>query len=220
MWGSFGERVAPAADDRDAAWVASRFDWDLVNCSGFERYIRIEHTAPGEPEERSAPVELVAEIAQAAGEHTSIASEAWFAVWEGYGWVSAGGYCVNANRDSNRPLQRVLTSVRTRRSNCDEHRRQIQEHRDLERELSSVPKLELDIRSYYLLTGPVDAAAGITSPGRDSWPQMPDLWWPKDRAWFVATDTYLNWTVVGGSERLAADLLRRFPRQAQPVRIP
>lgn len=219
MWGSFGERVTPAADERDAAWVQSRFDWELVNCSGFERYIRIEHTAPGEPEEWSAPVGLVAEIAQAAAEHTSTASEAWFAVWEGYGWVSAHGYWVNTNCDSS-PLRRVLTSLRARRSNRDDHRRQIQEHRDLERELSSVPRLELDIRSYYLLAGPVDAAAGISSPGRDSWPQMPDLWWPKDLAWFVATDTDLDWTVVGGSERLAADLLRRFPEQAQPVRIP
>lgn len=220
MWGSFGDSVTSAVDEREAAWVESGFDWDLVNCPGFEQYVRIEHTAPGGPNQSGAPVELVAEIARIAAEHTSTASEAWYAIWEGYGWVGTSGYWINTDRRSSNPLHKICTAIRVRRFTHAEHRRQMQELRDLEEALSPIPRLELDIRSYYLLTGAVDAAAGISAPGKDPVLQMPDLWWPKDRAWFVATDTDLDWTVVGGSERLVADLLRAFPEQSQPVQSP
>ena len=32
------------------------------------------------------------------------------------------------------------------------------------------------------------------TPGR--FRQVPDLWWPRDRAWFVAGDTDLDWLDV------------------------
>lgn len=221
MSGLFGGRVVPAVDERDASWVGSRFDWDLVNCSGFERYVRIEHAAPGEAHRWGEPSELVAEIARTAAEHTSTPDAAWFAIWDGYGWPGTSVYWVNLDhRDSSNPLTRICGAVRERRFYRHDRRRQLQARRDLERALTHVPRFELEIRAYYLLTGPVDAASGITAPGGEPSPQMPDLWWPKDRAWFVATDTDLDWTVVGGSEQLASELLRAFPDQSQLVRTP
>jgi hypothetical protein len=37
--------------------------------------------------------------------------------------------------------------------------------------------------------------------------QSANLWWPEDRAWFVATDIDLMSTYVGGSAACVADLL-------------
>jgi hypothetical protein len=221
MSGLFGDRVAPAVDERDAAWVGSRFDWDLVNCSGFERYVRIDHTAPGDTQRWDAPVELVAQIARTAAGHTSTPAEAQFAIWDGHGWPGTSVYWVNLDhRHSSNPLHRICGAVRERRFRRHDRRRQLQAHRDLERALAHVPRSELWSRAYYLLAGAVDAASGITAPGGQPLPQMPDLWWPKDRAWFVATDTDFDWTVVGGSERLASDLLQALPGQSQLVRTP
>jgi len=44
-------------------------------------------------------------------------------------------------------------------------------------------------------------------------PQPPDLWWPEDRAWFVATDTDLSWLYVGGT----TDLTNELPERTTPV---
>ena len=50
-------------------------------------------------------------------------------------------------------------------------------------------------------------------------PQTPNLWWPEDRAWCVATEIDLAWTYVGGSSELAATLLgdRRLEALAATV---
>ncbi len=37
--------------------------------------------------------------------------------------------------------------------------------------------------------------------------QTPNLWWPEDRAWFVATEIDLAWTYVGGREALIEQLV-------------
>jgi hypothetical protein len=50
-------------------------------------------------------------------------------------------------------------------------------------------------RQYHLLRGPVEAATeSVTEPLRT---QSPNLWWPDDRAWCVATEIDLNSTYIG-----------------------
>ncbi|MGY1641112.1 hypothetical protein ACI782_08250 [Geodermatophilus sp. SYSU D00703] len=70
---------------------------------------------------------------------------------------------------------------------------------------SPAPRLELDRRAYWLLQGPVELAAAnlLTEPSS----QSANLWWPADRAWFVATDIDLVTTYVGGSAACVTDLL-------------
>jgi hypothetical protein len=61
-------------------------------------------------------------------------------------------------------------------------------------------------RSYLLYRGPLEA---VTSFHWDWVWQSPNLWWPDDRAWCVATEIDLPETYVGGSEacikRILAD---------------
>lgn len=65
--------------------------------------------------------------------------------------------------------------------------------------MKTAPRFELPHREYILLNGPVTAAAQIiTSPYTIH--TGPSLWWPQDRAWFVATEVDFRWTYVGGTE--------------------
>jgi hypothetical protein len=47
--------------------------------------------------------------------------------------------------------------------------------------------------------------------------QLPDLWWPEDRAWCVGGDTDLKSTYVGGSEACIASLLAVPGLEVHPV---
>jgi hypothetical protein len=69
-----------------------------------------------------------------------------------------------------------------------------------------VPRVKTPERAYVLYRGPLDA---VTSFHWDWIWQSPNLWWPDDRAWCVATEIDLPETYVGGSnaciERIQAD---------------
>lgn len=82
----------------------------------------------------------------------------------------------------------------------------------------SAPVFDVPHRSYLLLAGPietvlesvVDPPSTVVEQGLP-WPhyQSPNLWWPEDRAWCVATEIDFQSTYVGASrtciDRLLAD---------------
>lgn len=60
-------------------------------------------------------------------------------------------------------------------------------------------------REYHLLAGPIQAAAeSMLDP---PWTQSPNLWWPDDRSWCVATEIDLNTTYIGCDERCGREIL-------------
>lgn len=74
-------------------------------------------------------------------------------------------------------------------------------------------------RDYILLTGPLRAALEIGDrphPGLFL-PQSPNLFWPADRAWCVATEIDFDSTLVGGTSELAHHLLNDAALDAWPV---
>ena len=66
------------------------------------------------------------------------------------------------------------------------------------------PRVELPHRNYALFAGEL-AALGSLMEAQDD--HSPNLWWPEDRAWCVATEIDLAWTYVGGPVTLINDLL-------------
>ncbi|MGW1595674.1 hypothetical protein [Streptomyces sp. NPDC002343] len=71
-------------------------------------------------------------------------------------------------------------------------------------------------REEVLLAGPLaDAVSPVTL---DEFAELPDLWWPQDRAWVLGGDVDLVSTYVGGSPELIADLLASADLEAHPVR--
>jgi hypothetical protein len=59
------------------------------------------------------------------------------------------------------------------------------------------PRLTLPHRAYFLFPGPIDAVSSLSF---GTFQQPPNLWWPEDRAWCVASEIDLTETYLAGSE--------------------
>jgi hypothetical protein len=79
-------------------------------------------------------------------------------------------------------------------------------------------RVELPHRNYLLYRGTIDRA--LESP-MDPFPfdQSANLWWPGDRAWFVATEIDFDSTFVGGDDRLIAALVSDERAEALPIAL-
>jgi hypothetical protein len=81
-----------------------------------------------------------------------------------------------------------------------------------------VAKLDVENRAYLLFSGPLSGIVEIGYWLGDSFRQQaPDLLWPADRSWFVAGDTDLDSTYLGGSSELIRELLADARLEAWPV---
>ncbi|MGW4111058.1 hypothetical protein ACWEFJ_09285 [Actinosynnema sp. NPDC004786] len=82
------------------------------------------------------------------------------------------------------------------------------------------PRVRLPGRDHLLFTGPLAAAAGPGwwLPHDGGAHQTPNLFWPADRAWCVASEIDLHCTFVGGSAALVEEVLAAPGLEAWPVR--
>jgi hypothetical protein len=74
------------------------------------------------------------------------------------------------------------------------------------------PAFQIPGRRLMLLTGPTTAV--LTSLCAPPWWQSPNLWWPDDRAWCVATEVDLMSTYVGGTRQCIEELVARRDLEA------
>jgi hypothetical protein len=83
-------------------------------------------------------------------------------------------------------------------------------------ELSSAPgpRVELPWRNYVLSVGRLAALRSHVAAQEG---HTPNLWWPDDHAWCVATEIDLPWTYVGGPAALIAEILTSPQLEAQPA---
>jgi hypothetical protein len=79
-------------------------------------------------------------------------------------------------------------------------------------------RVELPNRNYLLYRGTIDRALETLV---DPFPfdQSPNLWWPEDRAWFVATEIDFDSTFVGGDDPLIAVLVTDRRLEALPIAL-
>ena len=79
-------------------------------------------------------------------------------------------------------------------------------------------RVQLPSRNYLLYSGTIDRA--LETP-MDPFPfdQSPNLWWPEDRAWFVATEIDFDSTFVGGDNGLIAELVSDERLEALPITL-
>jgi hypothetical protein len=76
-------------------------------------------------------------------------------------------------------------------------------------------RVQLPNRNYLLYTGAIDRALESAFP----FDQSPNLWWPDDRAWFVATEIDFDSTFVGGDDRIIAALVTDQRLEALPITL-
>lgn len=149
---------------------------------------------PGqEPEEGNLDPAALAELLSVLERHTATAEMCYFALWEGYGWIS--GSPAVAIAGSSEPIPPAFSP-----------------------EVMAGPRLRHPLRDYLLFTGPLRAALAMGSR-TGGWfpPQSPSIFWPQDRSWCVATEIDFDSTLLGGSAGLIEAVLAHPVLEAWPV---
>lgn len=78
---------------------------------------------------------------------------------------------------------------------------------DLRIPRDSGPRISIPGRQLFLLEGTLAEVMSTFSVVAWSY-QSPNLWWPEDRAWCVATEIDFAWTYIGGSAACVQEILR------------
>ena len=214
----FGDQLTSAATTASAAWIEParrRTDATVGNLvpNDYTSFLRVHHPPPIPGDWWATYRDLYEAVAQVGAHHTSRADRAWFAVWEGHGFDSVHfqvGWSDRPIDDAERQA-REATRARLR----DESRTRTAAIRA---ELATVPRFALPDRTYYLMEGPVAAVVGMRDPVTGHW-RNPDLFWPDDRQWFVATDIDFWSIYIGGSNDFIADLARDVATPTETVTL-
>lgn len=211
----FGPDLEAATDRESWSWIeASLAEFGTVGGlvpTGFERYVRLDHGEDQGYGTWDLPSAVVEWIAAAGSRHTSTPDRAYFAVWEGYGWLNstmlysgAPRRRLSLRRNREDPFRDVLDEFEAQKA-------------DLRSELDALVKLDLGQRAYFMLTGKVTAVTTFQDPLPPTSRRVPDLWWPADRGWFVGSDTDLDGTYVAGSKPFMSALVEAWPDRATTV---
>jgi hypothetical protein len=137
--------------------------------------------------------------------HTGAVDNCWFCIWEGWGWEPSSLGIIysrfitgdEAVDDDWSPPERVPTFTP---------------------EELAMPRVNLPGRDYLLLTGqlPTTTEAGWRDE-LDWLGRSPNLFWPADRSWFVASEIDFDSTLVAGSSKLVAAILDAPELDSWPV---
>lgn len=141
------------------------------------------------PEEGSMYLPDAEILAGLAWEWTRTPERCWFCVWDGYGWDRTT--FARPGEPSVRLPDPVPAAIR------------------------NGPRVCLPHRDYLLYQGPAEAVTAAFSLSRSE--QTPNLWWPADIAWCVATEIDLPWTYVGGPAGLIEQILGDHRIEALPA---
>lgn len=198
-------------DVSQAAWfTVSTTPWHRlcsIGPSGFERYGRLFHPLRDGVENNRddlANVEghldpgSLTSLTAHLGRHTSTPDDCFFALWDGFGDIH-GSPSVTVLAD--RGEQRIPPAFPP--------------------EVLAGPRVEIPGRTYLLFRGALaeagDWGAADLLPGRPRTLNSPNLMWPADHAWFVASEIDLPWTGIAGAKGLLEDLVADPALDAQPV---
>jgi hypothetical protein len=87
---------------------------------------------------------------------------------------------------------------------------------DLRVRESGAPMFSVPERNLFLLQGTVGEV--LTTFSEVDWSyRSPNLWWPDDRAWCVATEIDFNWSYIGGSSACIQQILSDRDLEALPT---
>lgn len=203
-------------DVAQAAWFAkSEAPWTQLcslGPSGFERYCRLFHLLREGVDEDDAD-ELVnvegdldethlERLTAILSRYTSTPDDCFFGLWDGFGDIH-GSPSVGFLRMGRGTPTEVPPAF--------------------PREVITGPRVQIPNRSYLLFRGPLlDAGqwgAAELAPGHPRSINSPNLIWPYDRAWFVATEIDLPWTGIAGTSALVDDLTADAVLDVEPVNL-
>jgi len=194
---AYARILHPACHNNGGRWTMVRWA-DVATVTGavahpgmqFEAIASPQHPtdrAPGGAGWRGLPPILgsltAADVAVLAGvlaAATETPDRCWFCIWEGHGWLQGSPSAAVLTARGAAPVSAIAPPA-----------------------VLAGPRVRLGGRAYLLYRGPIETAGAFA---RHPWNQTPNLWWPEDRAWCVASEVDLPSTYVGGSAALAGRL--------------
>jgi hypothetical protein len=126
--------------------------------------------------------------------HTTTPDACWFCLWAGYGYNTAV-WMTFSTEPGPSPSPQLQPPGAAQWGELIKHRKMVM----------------LPGREYLLFKGTTVQAQG--------WQDGPNLWWPDDRAWCVASEIDFVYTYVGGSNELIGDILRHPDLEALPASV-
>ena len=153
------------------------------------------------PEPGNLPSDLLRVVCAALAEHTSTPGSCWFCLWNGHGFLHDTAISVIEFRPVGVfPAPSSTPDDATHSSSRSPH---------VPDDWLKAATVNLPARDYLLFEGPLEAASelGWKMSGGVFVPQSPNLFWPQDHAWCVASEIDLLYTLVAGSNALAESLL-------------
>ena len=199
-------------DVSHAAWFTDTGDaWTRlcsIGPSGFARYARLFHPPrPGDdltdPEhlqdlEGHLDDDVLQTLVGVLARHTSSPEDCFFGLWDGFGDIHGS------------PSVGMLQAEPPHRGLFRRSRPAPTIPPAYPPEVIAGPRVRIPARDYLLFRGPLNMAGDWDSahlvPGTPRRLNSPNLIWPADHAWFVATEIDLPWTGIGGSTALIEDL--------------
>ena len=161
--------------------------WDAI--VGADRWRNEKPDWPGNPPPMGDLANhLLGPLLETLGEFTATPRRAFFGIWAGTTWGTVSPTTMTTH--STDDLSYAFSA--------DE---------------ADLPPLALP-RRYTVLTGSVDRAVLVK---RWLSPSSPNLIWPEDRAWFLATEIEFDSTLVGGTEKPARRILEDGRLEAFPI---
>jgi len=217
-------RTEPATDTSSAEWIVSGlqgFAESVLSLvpPGFTSYVRIFHPAYRRDGDQLVCVRW-SEIAAANGReyHAAMQLPSLTGSWDSY-TSGRPGVFDSPPRDGSLPEELIapLSELLAAHTGTEDRAWFAfwEGFGAIRPEVAAAPRFETIGRKYHLLGGPVSAASesGETTP----WHQSPNLWWPEDHAWCVATEIDLNTTYVGCSEQAAVAIVGQDALEALEV---
>ena len=167
---------------------------------------RIDDLGGDDPDRRQDELQPLIDVL---ARHTKRPDACNFCIWDGYAWLSSGIMVVLVGRPPDAPAIRPGSGL---------------DFSAVARATFSVPGQASD-REYLLWEGPVESVAELgwrggevlareypdVEWGRPFEPQIPDLMWPADGAWFFGTDTDFEFSFISGSQALIDELSEVWP---------
>lgn len=189
--------LRPHENVEPAQWVVSGLHGFLTKVTsvvpeGFAAYLRVPHEDGGSDLLGDLPAALAERLVAALTKTGNAANGDWpcfFAVWDGYGGLNVTG---------------ALFAIPGRRLALYSGQAS-----------DAITGFQYSTRARY--AGRSTDALALTSTADDRtapefvWRQSPNLWWPLNRVWCVATDIDLPTTYIGCDQITADTILIRVP---------
>jgi len=154
--------------------------------------------------------EVMLPLCELLAAHTTTPGDCYFCLWEGWGWIHGAGQYVSLSVANDGGVESAVRPLKPAFSDA---------------ELNG-PRVQLPARDYLLFAGSLSAIIqtlrmGVSTQrgtiGDQLLEQSPNLFWPADQAWCVATEVDFDSTLVAGSTALNDQLLATPGLEAWPV---